>query len=89
MRTCTVSTGSYGNSTVIDTELANACLDYLNYDRLGKREVHHHLSGGDRELHQWLKDYGIEPALRLGERQEKAFAEPAGEDRSRPLRAAR
>ena len=33
---------------VLDTELANACLDYLSYDRLGKREVHHHLSGGDR-----------------------------------------
>lgn len=59
----------------LDTELANACLDYLNYDRLGKREVHHHLSGGDRELHQWLKDYGVEPALRLGERQAQAFAE--------------
>ncbi len=59
----------------LDTELANACLDYLNYDRLGKREVHHHLSGGDRELHQWFRDYGIEPALRLGERQEKALAE--------------
>jgi hypothetical protein len=59
----------------LDTELANACLDYLNYDRLAKREVHHHLSGGDRELHQWLKDYGIEPALRLSARQETAFAE--------------
>lgn len=59
----------------LDTELANACLDYLNYDRLGKREVHHHLAGSDRELHQWLKDYRIEPALRLGERQEKALAE--------------
>jgi len=59
----------------LDIELANACLDYLNYDRLGKREVHHHLAGGDRELHQWLRDYGIEPALRLSERQEEAFAE--------------
>ena len=58
----------------LDTELANACLDYLNYDRLGKREVHHHLAGGDRELHQWLEDYGIEPALRLSARQEEAFA---------------
>ena len=68
----------------LDTEVANACLDYLNYDRLGKREVHHHLSGGDRELHQWMKDYGIEPALRLGEPQEQAFAElpeKAGRDR--------
>ena len=59
----------------LDTELANACLDYLNYDRLAKREVHHHLSGGDRELRRWFRDYGIEPALRIGERQAEAFAE--------------
>ena len=58
----------------LDTELANACLDYLNYDRLCKREVHHHLSGGDRALHRWIEDCGIEPALRLSERQEEAFA---------------
>ncbi|MGH8325245.1 MAG: DUF7673 family protein, partial [Steroidobacteraceae bacterium] len=25
----------------LDSELASACLDYLNYDRLAKREVHH------------------------------------------------
>jgi hypothetical protein len=36
----------------LDTELANACLDYLNYDRLGRREVHHHLGGGARELQE-------------------------------------
>jgi hypothetical protein len=59
----------------LDTELANACLDYLNYDRLGKREVHHHLTGGAHELHQWFRDYGIETALRIGERQAEAFAE--------------
>jgi hypothetical protein len=46
---------------VLDTRLANACLDYLNYDRLGKTEVHSHLTGGDRRLHQWLEDYGIKP----------------------------
>lgn len=43
----------------LDTRLANACLDYLNYDRLGKKEVHRHLSGGDRELHEWFRDYGV------------------------------
>ena len=59
----------------LDTELANACLDYLAYDRLGKREVHRHLSGGDLELHEWIRDCGIEPALRLGERQAEAFAD--------------
>ena len=68
----------------LDTELANACLDYLNYDRLCKQEVHHHLSGGDRALHRWLEDCGVEPALRLGERQAQAFAdlpEKTGGDR--------
>ncbi|MGH8258773.1 MAG: DUF7673 family protein [Steroidobacteraceae bacterium] len=68
----------------LDTELANACLDYLSYDRLCKREVHHHLAGGERALHQWLEDCGIEPALRLGERQAEAFAalpESTGRDR--------
>lgn len=43
----------------LDCELANACLDYLNYDRLGRREVHGHLSNGDAELHQWIDDYGL------------------------------
>jgi hypothetical protein len=45
----------------LDTNLANACLDYLNYDRLGKQEVHHHLSDGERELQHWIELYGIEP----------------------------
>lgn len=75
----------------LDTELANACLDYLNYDRLGKREVHHHLAGGDRELQGWMKDYRIEPALRLGERQAESVArleEQTGHDRDELLREA-
>ncbi|MGO9682172.1 MAG: hypothetical protein ACLPTZ_06180 [Beijerinckiaceae bacterium] len=46
----------------LDTNLANACLDYLNFDRLGISEVHKHLANGDRDLHRWLKEYGIEPA---------------------------
>jgi hypothetical protein len=68
----------------LDTELANACLDYLSYDRLGKREVHHHLTGGDHELNQWIADYSIEPALRLDEERAAAFADLAERlDRSR------
>lgn len=43
----------------LDTKLANACLDYLNYDRLGKHEVHRHLSGGERELHAWMRNAGV------------------------------
>ncbi len=75
----------------LDTELANVCLDYLNYDRLGKREVHKHLSNGDRDLHRWMERYGLEPELRLGERQEKAFAElveKTGRDRDELLNEA-
>lgn len=43
----------------LDTCLANACLDYLDYDRLAIREIHHHLPGGEGTLHQWLYDYGV------------------------------
>lgn len=55
----------------LDTRLANACLDYLNYDRLSKREVHHHLSGGDRELHQWIERYRVEPRIQLNDHDEQ------------------
>ncbi|MGH8227249.1 MAG: DUF7673 family protein [Steroidobacteraceae bacterium] len=75
----------------LDTALANACLDYLNYDRLAKREVHHHLSGGDRALHQWLKDYHVEPTLQLDPRHAEAFAkleQKSGRDRDELLREA-
>lgn len=43
----------------LDTVLANACLDYLNYDRLGITEVHRHLPGGDRQLHGWMRGCGL------------------------------
>jgi hypothetical protein len=56
----------------LDTRLANACLDYLNYDRLCKREVHHHLSGGDRELQRWIEDYRIPPRIQLNSDDEQA-----------------
>ena len=48
----------------LDTTLANACLDYLNYDRLGSKEVHKHLTNGEKDLHRWLEEYGIEPVSR-------------------------
>ena len=44
-----------------DTELANACLDDLSYDRLGKREVHGHLRNCDRDRHRWLERYDLLP----------------------------
>ena len=80
-----------GELRALDTELANACLDYLNYDRLGKRELHHHLSGGDCELHHWLRDYGVEPAPRLDARETDALtklSERSGRDRDELLREA-
>jgi hypothetical protein len=45
----------------LDTLLASACLDYLNYDRLGISEVHEHLAHGERDLHCWLEEYDIQP----------------------------
>ncbi|MGD0505682.1 MAG: hypothetical protein ABSD02_23420 [Steroidobacteraceae bacterium] len=68
----------------LDTELANACLDYLSYDRLAKREVHHHLSGGDGELQGWITDYAVEPRLTLAESHARAFAKLMEETRRSP-----
>jgi hypothetical protein len=47
----------------LDTELANACIDYLNYDRLAKAEVHTHLPGGGRQMQWFLAQHGIRPRL--------------------------
>ena len=68
----------------LDTELANACLDYLSYDRLAKAEVHRHLAGGDKELKRWIDDYAVEPRLTLDETHAKAFAKLMEETRQTP-----
>lgn len=47
------------NLRALDTALAQACLDYLDYDRLGVLEVHHHLSEGERMLQRWIHEYGL------------------------------
>jgi hypothetical protein len=31
-----------------------------HFDRLGIGEVHKHLANGDRDLHRWFEQYGIE-----------------------------
>jgi hypothetical protein len=49
----------------LDTELANACIDYLNYDRLGKAEVHTHLPGRGRQIETWFDEVGLLPRPRL------------------------
>jgi hypothetical protein len=50
---------------VLDTELANACIDYLNYDRLAKAEVHTHLPDGGRQMQWFIAQHGIRPRLHL------------------------
>lgn len=49
----------------LDTELANACIDYLNYDRLAKAEVHRHLPDGGRQMERFIAERGIKPRLHL------------------------
>jgi hypothetical protein len=44
---------------------ASACIDYLNYDRLGKAEVHKHLPDGGRQMQRFIAEHGIRPRLRL------------------------
>jgi hypothetical protein len=48
----------------LDTKLANACLDYLNYDRLGVCDLDRHLEDGGRELEGWMRAYGLLPLHR-------------------------
>jgi hypothetical protein len=52
---------------VLDTELANACVDYLNYDRLAKAEVHIHLPSRGRQIQKFIADYGIRPQPRFSD----------------------
>jgi hypothetical protein len=54
----------------LDTELATACVDYLNYDRLAKAEVHTHLPGGGRQMEWFMAQHRIRPRLRLSSYEE-------------------
>ena len=54
----------------LDTELANACIDYLNYDRLAKAEVHTHLPEGGRQMQRFIAESGIRPQLHLSTHRE-------------------
>ena len=56
-----------GNLRALDCDLAQACIDYLNYDRLGQAEVHTHLAGGCAQLGQWVDRSGIVPQLHLSQ----------------------
>lgn len=44
-----------------DNALANAHMDYINYDRLCLTEIHKHLENGNRDLHRWLEQYRMAP----------------------------
>ena len=50
----------FSDLRTVDTALANACLHYLNYDRLGITDLERHLPDGGRELQGWIERYGIE-----------------------------
>jgi len=49
----------------LDTELANACIDYLNYDRLAKAEVHSHLIDGGKQMQWFISQHAILPRVHL------------------------
>jgi hypothetical protein len=55
---------------VLDTELANACINYFNYDRLAKAEVHTHLPDGGRQMQWFIAQYRIRPQLHLSSNDE-------------------
>ena len=54
----------------LDAELANACIDYLNYDRSGKVEAHTHLPDGGRQMEWFIAQHGIRPQIHLSSREE-------------------
>ena len=56
----------------LDTDLASACIDYLNYDRLGRSTVQSQLAGGDTRLTGWVRAQGLLPRLRLSQPDEHA-----------------
>lgn len=43
----------------LDHALGLACLDYLAFDRLGVREIHHLLDGGETWLIEKLEQHGM------------------------------
>jgi len=54
----------------LDTDLANACIDSLNYDRLGKAEVHTHLPDGGSQMEWFIAQHGVRPQIHLSTREE-------------------
>jgi hypothetical protein len=72
----------------LDPEFANACVDYLNYDRLSKAEVHTHLPDGGRQMELWINQHGILPRLHLSsyeEHEQRLYALSLRLDRERDV----
>jgi hypothetical protein len=53
----------------LDSDLASACIDYLNYDRMAKAEVHTHLPDGGRQMEWFIAQHGIRPQIHLSSRE--------------------
>jgi hypothetical protein len=49
----------------LDADLASACVDYLNYDRLAKAEVPTHLPEGGRQMEWFIAQHGFRPQIHL------------------------
>jgi hypothetical protein len=56
----------------LDTALASACINYLNYDRMAKAEVQTHLPDGARQMHRFIAQHRIRPQLHLSRHEEHA-----------------
>jgi hypothetical protein len=56
----------------LDTALASACINYLNYDRMAKAEVQSHLPDGARQMHRFIAQHRIRPQLHLSRHDEHA-----------------
>lgn len=68
----------------LDADLANACIDYLNYDRLSKAEVHTHLPDRGRQMQRFISQHQIRPHIHLSshdEHESRMFALAARLDR--------
>jgi len=60
----------------LGAELAGACLDYLNFDRLGLGQVQEYLSGGEDRLQRWIKEHRIRrPRIERDRPHEREYGE--------------
>jgi hypothetical protein len=63
----------------LDVVLTTACLDYLNFDRLGLGEVQEYLRGGEDQLQRWITHYQIRrPRFDRDRDRDQNYEEPEG-----------